>query len=100
MSRKCQVTGKKQMTGNNVSHANNKTRRIFRPNVQDTTLYSEALNRMVSLRVTAAGLRTLDKKGGLDAYISGTAITKLDEDLHKLKRQITKALAKNEAKSA
>lgn len=94
MSRKCQVTGKKIMFGNNVSHANNKTRRTFLPNVQDTTLYSEALGRAVSIRISPAGLRTIDHKGGLDAFLLGTAITKLDPDLRTLKTRVAKAAAK------
>lgn len=94
MSRKCQVTGKKVMTGNNVSHAMNKTRRRFLPNMQETSVYSEALKRWVSLRVTAAGLRTLEHKGGLDAWLTGTAKTKLDPKMRPVKAAIEKALAK------
>jgi large subunit ribosomal protein L28 len=96
MSRQCQVTGKKVLFGNKVSHANNKTRRTFFPNIQDTSLFSEALNMMVSIRVTPAGLRTIDHKGGLDAYITGTPRTKLSEDLRPLKTRIEKALAKKQ----
>jgi large subunit ribosomal protein L28 len=91
------VTGKKVMFGNNVSHANNKTRRRFLPNVQDTTLYSEILGQNVSIKLTPAGMRTLDHKGGLDAYITGTAKTKLDENLRPLKTRMEKALAKKNA---
>ncbi len=94
MSRKCQVTGKKIMFGNNVSHANNKTRRTFLPNVQDTSLFSEALNRAVSVRISPAGLRTIDHKGGLDAFLLNTPVTKLDPDLRSLKTRVTKAVAK------
>jgi large subunit ribosomal protein L28 len=97
MSRQCMVTGKKVMFGNNVSHANNKTRRRFLPNVQDTTLYSEILGQNVSIKLTPAGMRTLDHKGGLDAYITGTAKTKLDENLRPLKTRMEKALAKKNA---
>ncbi|MBN8521482.1 MAG: 50S ribosomal protein L28 [Alphaproteobacteria bacterium] len=97
MSRTCMVTGKKRMVGNNRSHALNATKRTFEVNVQDTTIYSEVLKRNVSLRVTAAGLRTLDHKGGLDAYIMNTAKTKLDPELRPLKAQIEKALAKKKA---
>jgi large subunit ribosomal protein L28 len=63
MSRVCQVTGKKPMLGNNVSHANNKTRRRFLPNLQYRRFWVEAENRWVSLRVSQAGLRTIDRKG-------------------------------------
>ena len=97
MSRKCQVTGKKVMFGNNVSHANNKTRRTFFPNVQDTTLYSEALGAMVSIRLTPAGMRTLDHKGGIDAFLTSTPKTKLDPKLHALKTRVEKAIAKKAA---
>lgn len=93
MSRKCQVTGKKVMFGNNVSHAQNKTRRTFAPNVQDTSIYSEALGELVRIRVTAAGLRTIDTKGGLDKFLIETPKTKLDADLHTLKARVEKAVA-------
>ncbi len=93
MSRQCQITGKKLMFGNNVSHANNKTRRRFMPNIQDTSLYSEALNRMVSVRVTVAGLRTVDHKGGFDAFLLDTPKAKLDEALRPLKAQVEKIVA-------
>ena len=63
MSRVCQVTGKKPMLGNNVSHANNKTRRRFLPNLQYRRLWVESENRWISLRITQAGLRTIDRKG-------------------------------------
>jgi len=63
MSRVCQVTGKKPMLGNNVSHANNKTRRRFLPNLQYRRIWVESENRFVSLRLTSAGLRTIDRKG-------------------------------------
>ena len=97
MSRKCQVTGKKVMFGNKVSHANNKTRRTFFPNVQDTTLYSEALGANISLRLTPAGMRTLDHKGGIDAFLTSTPKTKLDADLHALKTRVEKAIAKKKS---
>jgi large subunit ribosomal protein L28 len=63
MARKCQVTGKKPMVGNNVSHANNKTKRRFLPNLQNRRFWVESENRWVSLRITAAALRTIDKNG-------------------------------------
>ena len=67
MSRRCMITGKAPMSGNNVSHALNRTRRRFLPNVQDTSLYSETLERWVKLRVSNAGLRTVEHKGGFDS---------------------------------
>ena len=68
MARVCQVTGKRPMVGNNVSHANNKTKRRFLPNLQRRRLWVEAENRFVSLRLTNAGLRTIDKNG-IDAVL-------------------------------
>ena len=78
MSRTCMVTGKKRTVGNNRSHAENKTKRTFEVNIQDTTVYSEVLKRKIAIRVTPSGLRTLDHKGGIDAFIQSTAKTKLD----------------------
>ena len=97
MSRQCMVTGKKRMVGNNRSHAENKTKRTFEVNVQDTTIYSELLKRKISIKVSAAGLRTLDHKGGFDAFVTGTAKTKLDPELRQYKAQIEKALAAKQA---
>ena len=97
MSRRCVITGKGVMSGNNVSHAQNKTRRKFNPNVQDTSLYSEAFNKWVKLRVSTSGLRTVEHKGGLDAFLTSTAKTKLDEALRPLKAQVEKALAEKAA---
>jgi large subunit ribosomal protein L28 len=94
MSRKCMITGKGVMSGNNVSHAMNKTRRRFLPNIQDTGLYSEVLKRWVQVRASSAGLRTVEHKGGFDAYIAKTAITKLDPSLRSIKTEIAKAQAK------
>jgi large subunit ribosomal protein L28 len=91
------VTGKGAQSGNNVSHANNRTRRRFLPNVQDTSVYSEALGRKVRLRMSINGLRTLEHKGGLDAWLSGTAPSKLDVALRPLRAQIVKALAEKRA---
>lgn len=91
MSRVCQVTGKKNMTGHNVSHANNKTKRIFRPNLQSVRIYSETLKREVSMRVTAAGLRTLEHKGGLDAFLLDTKNEDLTPTLRKVKAQVKAA---------
>jgi large subunit ribosomal protein L28 len=97
MSRKCQVTGKAVMSGNNVSHAENRTRRKFLPNIQSTRLYSEALDRWVSMKVTTNGLRTVEHKGGLDAFLVNTAKTKLDPKLRTIKTQVEKALAEKAA---
>lgn len=93
MSRQCMITGKKVMSGNHVSHAQNKVRRKFLPNVQDTSVYSETLGRKVRIRATAAGLRTLDHKGGIDAFVTGTAKTKLDPALRPIKAEVEKKQA-------
>jgi len=93
MSRRCQVTGKGVMTGNNVSHAHNKTRRRFLPNVQETSLLSESLGRMVRLKLTASALRTLEKKGGLDPFLMSVPAARLDPAVRKIRRQIQKKMA-------
>ena len=93
MSRQCQITGKKLMSGNNVSHSQRKTRRVFNVNIQDTSVYSEALDTTVRIRVSTAGLRTLDHKGGLDKFLLDTPVSKLDEALHDVKARVEKAVA-------
>ena len=93
MSRRCMITGKEPMSGNNVSHALNRTRRRFLPNIQDTSLYSETLQRWVKVRVSSNGLRTVEHKGGFDAFLISTAKTKLDPALRPIKAQIEKAQA-------
>ncbi len=97
MSRRCMITGKGVMSGNNVSHAQNKTRRRFLPNIQDTSLYSEALDRWVKVEASSAGLRTVEHKGGFDAFLKETASTKLDPALRPVKVQVEKALAEKAA---
>jgi len=91
MSRKCAITGKGVMSGNNVSHANNKTRRRFLPNLQNVSFYSEILKRRVPMRVTVSAVRGVEHKGGFDAFLLGTAPTKLDPKLRKLRRAIVSA---------
>lgn len=93
MSRRCMVTGKMQMSGNNVSHAQNKTRRKFNVSVGDQGVYSEVLGKAVRIRVSPNGLRTIEHKGGLDVFLTNTAKTKLDPNLAKVKAQIEKKLA-------
>ncbi len=97
MSRRCDFSGKGVMAGNNVSHANNKTRRRFLPNLQTTALFSDVLNGMVRLRLTANALRTIEHNGGLDAFLLSTSNRKLGPDALALKRRIEKASAKAEA---
>lgn len=93
MARRCAVTGKGVLTGNNVSHANNKTRRRFLPNLQETSLFSEVLGRNVRLRVSTNGLRTIEHKGGLDAYLIAASNSDLEADMRRLKKQVEKAQA-------
>ncbi|CAN0143539.1 unnamed protein product [Discosporangium mesarthrocarpum] len=88
MARRCSITGKGVMTGNNVSHAHNKTRRRFLPNLQVASVYSETLGRSVRLRLTASALRTIEHKGGLDAYVGATVVTKLPAELRTLKKKL------------
>ena len=88
MSRVCELTGKGPMTGNNVSHANNKTRRRFLPNLQDVTLQSEALGRAFKLRISNAALRTVDHRGGLDAFLAKAKDAELSDKALKIKRDI------------
>ncbi|NNC48420.1 MAG: 50S ribosomal protein L28 [Sphingomonas sp.] len=91
MSRVCELTGKGRLVGNNVSHANNKTKRVFLPNLQNVTLLSEALDRRVKLRVSTNGLRSVEHVGGLDNWLAKTSDDKLSPRVQKLKREIAKA---------
>ncbi len=91
MARRCDFTGKGVQTGNNVSHAHNKTRRRFLPNMQRTSLYSDRLGESVRVRVSTRALRTIEHNGGLDAYLLSTPDTKLGPQARKLKRRIVKA---------
>ncbi|MCI2008113.1 MAG: 50S ribosomal protein L28 [Acetobacter peroxydans] len=97
MSRRCQITGKGVLTGNNVSHANNKSRRRFLPNLQDASLMSETFGSSVRMRVTARGLRTIEHNGGLDAFLLGTANRKLPTEALVIKRRLQRAQAKKQA---
>ena len=93
MARRCSLTGKGVQTGNNVSHAHNKTRRRFLPNLQETSLLSESLGTVVRLRVSMHALRTIEHKGGLDAFLLDARSTHLPTDLRRLKKRIEKAKA-------
>ncbi len=93
MARRCEITGKGVQSGNNVSHAHNKTRRRFLPNVQRTSLMSDALGKMVRMRISVKAIRTIEFKGGLDAYLLGTPDRKLTVAAKRLKRRIEKAVA-------
>ncbi len=100
MARRCAITGKGVQTGNNVSHANNKTRRRFLPNLQETSLISEGLGVPVRMRLSVNGLRTVEHNGGLDAFLLGTPDVKLPAEALKVKRRLKKALAAKEAAAA
>lgn len=97
MSRRCQFTGKGVLTGNNVSHANNKTRRRFLPNLQETALLSDVLGTMVRVRLSTRALRTVEHNGGLDEFLLGTPNRTLPVEAQVLKRRIAKAKAKKAA---
>jgi large subunit ribosomal protein L28 len=97
MARRCAVTGKGVQTGNHVSHANNKSRRRFLPNLQETSLFSEALGRNVSMRVSTNGLRTIEHKGGLDSYLVEARASALTADMRSLKKQVEKIVAERAA---
>ena len=97
MARRCGITGKGVLTGNNVSHANNKSRRRFLPNLQDTSFFSDVLGSSIRLRLTTNGIRTVEHNGGLDAFLLGTPNRSLPEEAQTLKRRITRAQAKRAA---
>ena len=91
MSRRCELTGKGPMSGNNVSHAKNRTRRRFLPNLNDVSLMSETLGRTVRLRISASALRTVDHRGGLDAFLAKARDEELSANALKVKKEIAKA---------
>ncbi len=93
MSRRCELTGKGPMTGNNVSHANNRTKRRFLPNLNEVTLMSETLGRSFRLRISSAALRTVDHRGGLDAFLAKAKDSELSPNALKIKKEIAKAQA-------
>ena len=93
MSRVCELTGKGRQVGNNVSHANNKTKRTFLPNLQNVTLLSDALGQGVKLRVSTHGLRSVEHVGGLDNWLLKTSNEKLSARARKLKRDVRKKVA-------
>ena len=90
MSRVCELTGKTRQVGNNVSHANNKTKKTFLPNLQNVTLLSDALERSVKLKVSTHGLRSVEHVGGLDNLLTKTNDEKLSLRVRRLKREIAK----------
>ncbi|MBM3594633.1 MAG: 50S ribosomal protein L28 [Alphaproteobacteria bacterium] len=90
MSRICELTGKGRLTGHNVSHANNKTKRLYLPNLQNVTLMSEALDRSYKFRVSTHGLRSVEHNGGLDNWLLKTQDAKLSKTALKVKRELKK----------
>ncbi len=93
MSRICELTGKGRLVGHNVSHANNKTKRTFLPNLQHVTLLSDALEQGFKLRVSMSGLRSVEHVGGLDNWLLKTKDEKLSDNARKIKKAITKKQA-------
>ncbi|MEM6728371.1 MAG: 50S ribosomal protein L28 [Pseudomonadota bacterium] len=93
MSRVCELTGKGPMSGHNVSHANNKTKRRFLPNLNEQTLRSDILDRSFKLRISAAALRTVDHRGGLDSFLAKAKEGDLSPQALKIKKDIAKAQA-------
>ena len=94
MARRCDITGKGVQAGNNVSHAHNRTRRRFLPNVQRTSLMSDALGQMVRMQISTNAIRTIEKNGGLDTYLLGMSNRKLPPEALRIKRRIERAAAK------
>ena len=91
MSRVCELTGKGPMSGNTISHANNKSRRRFLPNLNEVTMISDVLGQSFKFRVTAAALRSVDHRGGLDAYLAKAKDDELSANALKVKKEIAKA---------
>ncbi len=100
MSRRCHVTGKGVLTGNNVSHANNKSRRRFLPNLQEATLLSDILGAPVRMRLSAKGIRTVEHNGGLDSFLLGTPNRKLTPEALVIKRRILRVQERKTVQSA
>lgn len=96
MSRVCSLTGKRVLTGNNVSHSNRKTRRRFLPNLQKTSFYSDIMGGAIRVRVAASTIRTVEHKGGIDNFLLQSPARKLTDDALRLKRKLRKRLAAQE----
>lgn len=93
MSRICELTGKTRLVGNNVSHAKNRTKKTFLPNLQNVTLLSDTLGKGIKLRVSTHGLRSVEHVGGLDNWLMKTADDKLSLRVRRIKKDIAKKLA-------
>jgi large subunit ribosomal protein L28 len=94
MARRCELTGKGVLSGHNVSHANNKTKRKFRPNLSEVSLISDKLDRTVKLKISKHALRSIDHNGGLDTFIIKQKDDNLSDRARRLKREIVRAAAK------
>ncbi|HXZ00272.1 MAG TPA: 50S ribosomal protein L28 [Stellaceae bacterium] len=94
MARRCFITGKGVQVGHNVSHANNKTKRRFLPNLQITSLLSDVLGAPIRVRLSTRGIRTIEHNGGIDAYLLGTPDSKLTLEARRLKRRIAAVAAR------
>jgi large subunit ribosomal protein L28 len=94
MARKCVVTGKGVQVGHNVSHSNIKTKRRFLPNLQRVSVLSDTMG-LIRLRITAAAIRTIEHKGGIDAFLRGTPDRKLSPEIRRLKRRVDRAAEHN-----
>ncbi len=94
MARRCIITGKGVQVGHNVSHANNKTKRRYLPNLQKASLLSDALGGPIRLRLSANAVRTIEHNGGIDAFLLGTPDTKLSPEARRLKRRVATAAAR------
>ncbi|MBI5164464.1 MAG: 50S ribosomal protein L28 [Magnetospirillum sp.] len=100
MSRRCDITGKGVLTGNNVSHANNRTRRRFLPNLQETSVLSDALGQMVRLKVSTRGLKTIEHNGGLDSFLLSRSDMSLSAEARRIKKRIQRAMENRQAAAA
>ena len=95
MARKCEISGTGAMSGNNVSHANNRNRRRFLPNLQIVSLLSDTLGKVFKLKVCSKTLRSIEHNGGLDSYLESTSNTKLTDEAKKIKKAIAKKKSSN-----
>lgn len=100
MARRCELTGKAVQTGNNVSHANNKTRRRFLPNLNQVTLISDALGQRVRLKVSSKALRSVEHRGGLDKFLLSSRDADLSLHARRIKRQVEKRVAAEQAQAS
>ncbi len=94
MSRRCQITGKGVLSGNNVSHANNKSRRRFLPNMQQSSMLSDILGSSIRMRMSTNGIRTVEHNGGIDAFLMSTPNRKLPVEAQVIKRRLLRAQKK------